>query len=113
MRDPLFEDVPHVVFRQRNHEVQAFPPQCADDPFAERIRLWTLERGFQHLESQVAYAAFQLRREDTVSVMDEEAIGVVRWDCFPQLLQCPVRGGMRRDGGVEKTAGRVFMSTKT
>jgi hypothetical protein len=55
-----------MVFRQRNHEVQAFPPQCADEPFAERIRLRTPGRGFHHLEFQVAYAAVQRRREDTV-----------------------------------------------
>jgi hypothetical protein len=48
----------------------------------------------------VAYAAVERRREDTVSVMDEKAIGVVLWDGFTQLLQRPVCGGMRRDSDV-------------
>jgi hypothetical protein len=101
-----------VGFGQRDDEIQAFPPQHADEPLTEGIRLRTLGRGFQHPKSQVAYAVVERRREDTISVMDEETIGMVRWNRFTQLLQRPVRGGMRSYTDVEETAGHVFHEHK-
>jgi hypothetical protein len=101
-----------VGFGQRDDEIQAFPPRRANEPLTEGIRLRTLGRGFQHFESRVAYAVVERRREDSVSIMDEEAIRVVRWNRFTQLQQRPARGGMRCDTDVEETAGRVFHEHK-
>jgi hypothetical protein len=78
-----------VVFRQWNQVIQTFPPQCAQEPLAKDIRLGTLRWRFQDPQSHVAYALVELMRENAVAVMDQEAVGVVRWDCFAQLLQGP------------------------
>ena len=47
MWDPLREEVLQVVCRQGKQVIQAFPPQCADEPLAERIGLGALRRGFE------------------------------------------------------------------
>jgi len=47
------------------HEIQAFPPQCAQQPFADRLRLGTLRRRFQHSKSQMANALVKLLGENT------------------------------------------------
>ena len=101
-----------MVFSQGNQKVQAFPPQRADEPLAERIGLRTLRRRFEHPESQVAYALVELLREDAVAVMDEEAVGMVRWNRFAQLLQRPRGRGMRRHIGMEDAAGGMFHDHK-
>ena len=93
-----------MVFCERDDENQALPPQRADEPFAEGVRLWTLGWCFQHLEPQMAYAVVELGREDTIAVMHEEAIAMVRWDRLTQLLECPVSRGMRRHIAVEHEA---------
>jgi hypothetical protein len=109
---PRVQQTSQVVFGQRDDEIQAFPPQRTDEPLAEGIRLRTLGWGFQHPKSQVAYAVVRQCREDRVSVVDKETIGVVRWNRFTQLLQRPVRGGMRCYTDVEETAGHVFHDNK-
>src|SRR5207253_8541130 len=38
MRYPLREDAPQVVVRQGNQVIQAFPSQCANEPFACGLR---------------------------------------------------------------------------
>ena len=50
MRHPGVEQASQVVFCERDDEIQALPPQRADEPFAEGVRLRTLGWCFQHLE---------------------------------------------------------------
>ncbi len=75
-----------MVCAQWNHKVHAFLPQRADKSLAEGIRLGTLRWRFQDPQSHVAYVLVELMRENAVAVMDQEAVGVVRWDCFVHLL---------------------------
>ena len=72
-----------MVFCERDDEIQVFPAQRADAPFAEGVRLQTLGWCFQDLELQVEYAVIELRRKDAIAIMNEEAIGVVREDRVP------------------------------
>jgi hypothetical protein len=44
MPPSVFQDAPEVVFRQRNHKIQAFPAQHAQQPFADRAGLRTPDR---------------------------------------------------------------------
>jgi hypothetical protein len=60
----------------------------------------------------VLYAAVELRREDTIAIMEEEAIAMVRWDRFPELLEGPLHCGMGRYIDVEDTPCRVFHEHK-
>ena len=112
MRYPLHEDVSQVVRRQGNQVIQAFPPQCAQQPLAERVRLWTLGWSFQDPEPEVLYAAVKLRREDAIAIMEEEAIAMVRWERFAQLLQCPGGCGMCGHIDMQYPACRVFHEHK-
>ena len=95
MGQPCLHDASQVILGQRNHTIEAFSSQRAQQPFTERVGLRTLGRGFHDPEPEVLYAAIELRREDAIAIMDEEAVAMVRWDRFAQLLQCPGGSGMR------------------
>ena len=77
-------------------KIQAFPSQRADEPFAERVRLRTLRWRFQHLAAPGCGCAGRAAERRAIAVMNEEAIAMVRWDRFAQLLERPGGGGMRR-----------------
>jgi hypothetical protein len=47
MLHPCRQKPSQVVLCQRDHAIHAFPPSCAQEPLAERVRLWTLGWGFQ------------------------------------------------------------------
>jgi hypothetical protein len=83
---PLREDAPQVVFRQGNQVVQAFPPQCAQEPLTERIGLGTPRRCFQDPETQVPYLLIELLREDGIPIMNQKLIVMVSWNRFSKLL---------------------------
>src|SRR5712691_7392069 len=72
------------------------------------IRLGTLWRRFQDLQSQVAYALIKLLGENAVAVMNQEAVGMVSGNRFAQLLEDPRRGRIRRDIGMYDTARGMF-----
>src|SRR5262249_21276708 len=56
----------------------------------------------------MAYVEVELRGENAVAVVQEKAVAVVSWYRFAQLLQGPLRRGMRRDIGMQNAAGRMF-----
>ena len=97
-----------MVCRQRDNEIQAFAPQRADESLTECIGLGTLGRRFEDPESKVLYAAVKWRREDAIAIMEEKAIGMIRWDGFAQLLQGPGGGGMRGHIDVQNPACGMF-----
>ena len=78
-----------MVYSQWNHKVQALPPQRADEPLAEGIRLRALRRRFEHLQAQVTYMLVKLRGENAVPVMDQKTVAMVGWQRFAQLLERP------------------------
>ena len=78
-----------VVFRQWNHEVQAFPPRRAYEVLAQRIGLGTPDRDFEHLQSQVVYTLVKRLGEDMIPVMDQETVAVMNRHGFAQLLHRP------------------------
>lgn len=86
---PCVQDVVQVVFRQWNHEAQAFPPQRAHEALAQRIGLRTPDGDFEHLQSEVAYTLSKLLGEDVIPVMDQETIAVMNRNGFAQLLHRP------------------------
>src|SRR4029450_2336996 len=101
-----------MVCAQWNQKVEALPPQRADKPLAERIRLRTLGGCFEHLESQVPYALVKRQRKNAVAVMHEKPAAVVSRNRLTQLLQRPGRRGVRCDIGMQDTAGRMFHHDK-
>jgi hypothetical protein len=61
-------------------------------------------RCFQHSEPQVGDRRIERLSIDTVAVMNEEPIRMVRGDCLAQLLQRPSCRRIRRHIPMEKTA---------
>jgi hypothetical protein len=72
MRRPLVQQTWQVVFAQRDHEFQIFPPQRADEPLAEGIYQETLRQRFQDPPPDMAHALVQRLGRDAVSVMNQE-----------------------------------------
>ena len=57
---PGVEQASQVVFCQRDKAIEALPPQRANKPLAEGVRLGTLRRRFQDPEPQVLYTLIEL-----------------------------------------------------
>ena len=60
MQYPGVEQASQVVLCERDKEIEALPPQRANEPFAEGVRLGTLRRRFQNPEPQVRYTLIEL-----------------------------------------------------
>jgi len=56
----------------------------------------------------VCNGSIELGRENAITVMDEKAVAMIRWDGFSQLLQCPRCSGVRCDIAVYNPPGLVF-----
>jgi hypothetical protein len=82
MRYPCGQETLHMVCRQRDHKVQTFPPQRADEPLAEGISLGALRWRFEDSQAQVTDMLVKLRGENAVPVMQKETVGVIRWEGF-------------------------------
>src|SRR5919204_2440124 len=96
MAHPLVKDAAQVAFCQRNHQVQALPPQCAQESLTKAIGFGTPHWSFQHPEPEVAHGLVEVVREDPVAVMDEELVPMVSRHRFAELLYCPLGRGMHR-----------------
>ena len=101
-----------MALGQRNDAVQAFPPQCANEPLAQGVRLGTAHRGFEHSQTQMAYTLVERSGKDAVPIVDQEAIRVVRRYRFAQLLKRPMRRGICSCIDMQDPAGRVFHHDK-
>jgi hypothetical protein len=99
-----------MVCGEWNHKVHALPPQGADEPLAECIGLRSPYRRLKHPQPQVADALVQLLREDTITVMNQESVGMVSGHRFAQLLQGPRRYRVRRDIGISNPSCYLLKS---
>ena len=77
-----------ATIQQLREQVQE-TSQRADEPLADGVGLRALWRCFQDPQPQMAHLLIELWGEDAVPIMDQEAVGVVRWDRVAQLLQGP------------------------
>src|SRR5262245_56246487 len=112
MGQPCLHDALQMVLSQRNHKIEAFSSQRAQQPFTERVGLRTLRWGFHDSEPEILYAVIKLRREYAIAIMDEEVVAMGRWDRFAQLLERPRRCGMCGCIDMQEPAGRVFHHDK-
>ena len=78
-----------MILSHGYQEIEIFSPERPDEALTQGIRLRALWRGFQHCEPQVPDAVVEMGRENTIPIMDKEAVAVIRRDRFTQLLQCP------------------------
>ena len=82
-----------MALGQRNHEVQAFPPDGSYQSFTERIRLWSSDRSLEGPHSQRSDGHVQFGGERRMSVMKEEPVGVIARYRISELLHRPIGGG--------------------
>jgi len=97
-----------VVLRQREQKIYTLPPECPHESLTERICLRTVRGRFEYLELEIPHAPIKLVRENTIPVMEEEAIGVVSRERFTQLLQRPWGRGMCRYVRMQNPACGMF-----
>src|SRR6267142_6490908 len=108
MAHPCVQDMAQVVRAQRDQNVQALPPERAQEPFTQGIRLGTAHRCFQDPETQMPHLLIELLGEHAVAVMDQETVAVINRDGFAKLLDRPLGRGVRRHIGMQDSAACVF-----
>src|SRR5215471_6955893 len=94
-----------MAFVEWNQEVQTFATQATAESFAHRVRLWGPQRRPQNPYTRIGKTSVDIRREYGVAIVDDEAVGMVARQGFPELLQRPFRRGMGRGVEVENLAG--------
>src|SRR6516164_6965388 len=108
---PVIVDCPipnrhlQMAFAEGNQEVETFATKAAAQSLAHRVCLGGSHRCPQNSNSQVRETLVELMSEDAIAIVDDEAIGMITRQRFPELLQCPFRRGMGRGVEVENLAG--------
>ena len=80
-----------MAFVERKQEVETFATKAAAESFAHRVRLWGPQRRPQNPYTQIGKTSVDIRREYAVAIVDDEAVGMVARQRFPELLQAPVQ----------------------
>jgi hypothetical protein len=77
---PQLQQASQVAFTQRDRPVKTLAPQGANQSLTKRIRFRAPMRCFQHSEPQVGARRIERLSIDTVAVMNEEPIRMLRGD---------------------------------
>src|SRR5262249_24017618 len=93
-----------MAFVERKQEVETFATKAAAESFAHCVRLGGPQRHPQNPYTQIGKTSVDIRREYAVAIVDDEAVGMIAWQRFPELLQRPFRRGMGRGVEVENLA---------
>ena len=102
-----------MAFVERKQEVETFATKAAAESFAHRVRLWGSQRRPQNPYPKVCKTSVDIHREYAVAIVDDEAVGMVARQRFPELLQRPFRRGMSRDVVWRIWRDPTSMTTKT
>src|SRR6516164_7480211 len=102
---PLSNNHLQMVLVEGNQEVETFATKAAAESLAHRVRLWGPHWRTQNPYTQIGKTLVDIRREDAVPIVDDEAVRMIARQGFPELLQRPFRRGMGRDVVVENLAG--------
>ena len=94
-----------MAFAEGNQEVETLPTKAPAQSLAQRVGSRDSYWRPQNSYTQIRETLVDFLSEDTVPIMDYEAIGMVARQCFPGLLQRPFRRGMGRGVVVENSAG--------
>src|SRR5215831_16604653 len=97
-----------MAFVERKQEVETFATKAAAESFAHRVRLGGPQRRPQNPYTQIGKTSVDIRREYAVAIVDDEAVGMVARQRFPELLQGPFRRRMRSDVLMKNLAGSDF-----
>ena len=93
IRAVLFENSTQVTFPQDDKVVKAFTAERADQAFANRIGLWTVERGTQDLNPELLIQLFvEMPSELAVAVANKEAWSLSLPGSLKHLAISPLGG---------------------
>ena len=93
-----------MAFAEWDQEIQAFSPYRADQAFTESVGLRCSKRCLQNTNAKTLQCRVQVRGEDSIAVMDDEAVGMIEHQKFPELLGRPLGGGMLSNIAVQDPA---------
>jgi hypothetical protein len=68
-----------MVLVQRNHPIEALPPEGPDESFAQRVRLRAPHGCCDDLKAEVRERLIESGGEDGVVVVEDKPVGMVRW----------------------------------
>ena len=94
-----------MAFVERKQEVETFATKAAAESFAHRVAFRGSYWRPQNSYTQIRQTLVDFLSEDAISIVDDEAVGMVAWQRFPELLQRPFRRGMGRRFVVEDLTG--------
>jgi hypothetical protein len=112
MSDRLPNNGAEVPLTHRNHEIQAFAADRADQAFAEGIRLWHANRRLEYRQTHRLKASIDTLREDRVAIVDHESVRPIARDDHPKLLRRPIRRRVRRHVPVQNASGADVQDDK-
>src|SRR5262249_13476399 len=104
VRGPIPNNHLEMAFIEWNKEVETFATKTAAQSLAHGVRLRGPHRRPQNPYTQICKTLVDIRREDAVTIVDDEAIPMIAGQRFPELLQSPFRCGMGSDVLVKNLA---------
>ena len=112
MRDPFSQNPSQMFFTKRNHEIQTLAANRSHQSFTIGIGLGRSRRGSQSLQAKTFDGLIYLLREDAVTVMDQEPIGMIARDGLTKLLYGPECRRMRGNVAVQNSPRADFHDHK-
>src|SRR5215467_2118614 len=105
MRGPLTNNPLEMTFVQGKQEIQTFATKAPAQSLAHGVRLRRSHRRPQDSHPQVRETLVDVLSEDAVAIVDQEAVGMIARQRFPELLERPFRRRMSSYVLVENHAG--------
>ena len=94
MRGPLTNNLLEMTFVEGHQEVKTFAAKAPAQSLAHRVCLGGSHGRPQNSHPQVRQTLVDLLSEDAVAIVDQEAVGMIAGQRFPELLESPFRRGM-------------------
>ena len=111
--NPFTHQPTEMPLIERDHEIQTLASYGPDQSFTKCISLRRLWRRFQDPQPEALYKLLiEFRREDRITVMDDEAMLGLARKSFPKLLQGPCSRGVGRHIALQDTSGSELEDNK-
>ena len=104
MHSPFVDNHPQMAFVDRNEEVQALTTQASAKAFANGVCLRCPHGRSQDPNTQVRHLLVEFRRENAISIVDDELIRMIAWQRLSELLKRPLCGRMGGYIGMENAS---------
>ena len=108
MANPRLQHGPQMRFSQGNQPIEALPANGPDHSFANRIGLWTSRWRFQYRDAELRDRLVKMVREDTITIMQQVFVTVLKSNGLTQLLQRPGSTRMRCDVAMDQPPAAVL-----